>query len=429
MTEFIYALLPEHLLLLGLFALLGLEMGKANVRSAAWVVNGALIGGCLVLLQQNARDYTAHLAEGELYIDSLALHAKLVLLGAALLLNVTMRRDTSIKSRFLICSSLLGALVMMESAGFISLFIGLEMLSLPAFALMVHRAGETAAAEGAFKYLLLSSVATALVLFGVAFAYGASGDLSIASFMTLLSVNSPEAIAASILIASGLFMKAAVFPFHGWAPDAYAAARLPVTSFLASVVKGAVVLTLLRVFMTSAVHDGVVLAVGALAVLSIAFGNIAALKQQRFKRLLAYSSIAHAGYMMTALLDTTGARVHDLLWYVAIYALTIIIACASFSALRGEDHDEVQALDGAFYVRPGAALLFGLSMLSLAGLPPLPGFFAKVFIFSSAIASGHLLVAILAFIGSFIGVTYYLRLFFRLFAADATSLQTAPEKA
>ena len=153
-----------------------------------------------------------------------------------------------------------------------------------------------------------------------------------------------------------------------------------------------------------------------LSLLSIWFGNITAIRQRSFKRLLAYSSISHAGYMLFAFVGAGGSRISDLLWYVAIYAATVIVACASFSVLAGEN-DDVQATDGAFESHPVAALVFGLAMLSLAGLPPLPGFFAKLFVFSSVIASEHLAAAVLAFIGSFIGVTYYLALFFRQFAA------------
>ena len=164
--------------------------------------------------------------------------------------------------------------------------------------------------------------------------------------------------------------------------------------------------------------------IATLGVISILFGNTTAIRQTTFKRMLAYSSIAHAGYMMFAFVDTTGGRVSDLLWYVVIYALTVIVACASFQALsRGED--DLHTLDGAFQSRPVAALIFGLAMLSLAGLPPLPGFFAKLFVFRSAIASGFLVPAIVAFVGSFIGAIFYLAIFYRLFATQRAEEKVA----
>ena len=130
--------------------------------------------------------------------------------------------------------------------------------------------------------------------------------------------------------------------------------------------------------------------------------------------------------MLFAFVDATGSRAEDLLWYVAIYAATVILACASFVALNPGEDDGVQSLDGAFHTRPAAALVFGLAMLSLAGIPPLPGFFAKLFVFKSVIASGYLAPAVIAFVGSFIGVTYYLSLFFQLFAAGPRSDLQAP---
>jgi NADH-quinone oxidoreductase subunit N len=183
------------------------------------------------------------------------------------------------------------------------------------------------------------------------------------------------------------------------------------------VVKGAVILGFVRVLTTVPLGSAVTAVVVTLAVASIVFGNATAIRQTRFKRLLAYSSIAHAGYMLFAFADLSGARASDLLWYVGIYAITVLIACASFARLCPAADDDVGLLDGAFHARPAAALVFGLALLSLAGLPPLPGFFAKLFIFRSAITSGHLGWSIAAFVGSFIGVTYYLGLFYRLFAS------------
>jgi NADH-quinone oxidoreductase subunit N len=261
------------------------------------------------------------------------------------------------------------------------------------------------------------------MLFGIALGYGVTGSLAIAPFADAVHAGAPPAVAAGLLVASGLFLKAAVFPFHGWAPDAYSSARLQVTGLLASIVKGTVILALVRIFGTVGLNAATTAVVVVLAMLSIFYGNFAAIKQRSFKRLIAYSSIAHAGYMVFALVDTTGGRASDLLWYVAIYASTVIVACATFAVLCPGEGDDVQALDGAFGARPVTALVFGLAMLSLAGIPPLPGFFAKLFVFTSVVASGYLAAAAVAFVGSFIGVTYYLALSFRLFAGDA---QTAP---
>jgi NADH-quinone oxidoreductase subunit N len=417
-TDLFHALLPDHLLLGLLLALMLLEMLKADARIAGALVNLTLFTACVILVRQYAQAYDANPVAGEIHVDHFALLAKLVILGCGLLFSLTGPARVTIKSRFLVAASLLGALIVMDSAGFISLFLGIEMLSLPTFALIVHGNGRNCASEGAFKYLLFSSLAAALLLLGIAFAYGLTGTLAIDAFVELVDAGSAPALAAGVLVASGFLLKAAVFPFHGWAPDAYAAARLPVTCFLASIAKGVAILALVRIFAAATLNPAIVAIVAVASLLSIFYGNLAAIKQRGFKRLLAYSSIAHAGYMLFAFVDTTGSRVDDLLWYVGIYASTVIIVCASFSCLCPRDQDDVAALDGAFKAHPAAAVIFGLGMLSLAGLPPLPGFFAKLFVFRSVIASGLLSCAIIAFIGSFIGVTYYLRLFYRLFDTD-----------
>ena len=417
-ADFWTALLPDHLLLGLLFVVMALEMLRVDERVAQPLLIVTLAAAWVVLLRQYATGDSVTLVADEFRIDRFAVLAKVVIVGCGLLWSVLLRGRVTFKTAFLASSSLLGASVVMDSAGFVSLFIGVEMLSLPAFALMVHGAGDTAASEGAFKYLLLSSVATALLLFGIALSYGATATLAVDAFTASLKGGAPEAATAGILIASGFFLKAAVFPFHGWAPDAYASARVPVTGFLAAIVKGTVVLALVRIVSTLPL-EAFAPAIGVLAVLSIYFGNIAAIRQQRFRRLLAYSSIAHAGYMLFAFVDRTGSRPDDLLWYVAIYAATVIVAAAAFTVLSPGDSDDLDRLDDTFRAHPAAALAFGLAMLSLAGIPPLPGFFAKLFIFKSVIASGYLVAAVIAFVGSFIGVTYYLALFFRLFATEA----------
>jgi NADH-quinone oxidoreductase subunit N len=425
--KLLYGLLPEHLLLGLLFALMLLEMFKPRPRVGGRLVTVVLFAAVAVLVRQYAVGYEVELLPGEIHIDRFALLAKLVVIGSGLLWTMMFPSQLDFKSAFLLCSSLFGASIVMDSAGFISLVLGIEMLSLPAFALLVHLGGASGS-EGAFKYLLLSAVASALLMFGIAFSYGATGLLSIDAFAHIASGESALGAAATVLIASAFFVKAAVFPFHGWAPDAYSAARIHVTAFLAAIVKGAVILAFVRILPGVALGAETVAIITALSIGSILFGNAAAIRQHKFKRLLAYSSIAHAGYMMFAFVDVTGGRATDLLWYVIIYALTVIVACASFSRLCPGEQDDVQALDGTFQSRPIAALIFGLAMLSLAGLPPLPGFFAKLFVFRSVIASGHLVPAIIAFTGSFIGVTYYLGLFYRLFTASTQPTGADPNR-
>lgn len=427
-NDFFHALLPEQGVLGLILVLMVLETLRRDPRLARLAFAAVMLAGLGVLLQQLMAGFSAVPIPGELQVDRLALLGKAVLMGCGLALTVGFEHPGGFKFWMLLASALLGGMVVLDSAGFATLFIGIEMLSLPAFALMVQGQGHTPASEGAFKYLLMSSVGTALLLFGISLAYGNTGSLAIADFARALSGSGPVQ-AAGLLVLCGLFVKAAVFPFHGWAPDAYAGARLSVTAVLASLVKAAVVLALLRITAGVVLEATAPSLVAALGIVSIVFGNVAALGQKRLKRMLAYSSVAHAGYMIFALVDSTGSRTQDLLWYVAFYAFGTLLACAAFARLspaRDDDaDDELSALDGQFARRPLAALLLALAVLSLAGMPPFPGFFAKLFVFKSVIASGHLVAAIAAFVGSFLGLAVYLNIVLRLFRTDAEPANAA----
>jgi NADH-quinone oxidoreductase subunit N len=415
-ADLFYGLLPEHLLLALLVVLMLIEIIGRGERAAGLLFVLATGAGCGVLLAQLGQNYSVSVVAGEIAVDRFSLLGRLAVLACSVVYGFTcLGNDNRPKFWMLLNASLLGACVVLDSSGFISLFLGIELLSLPAFALMVHRASETDATEGAFKYLLLSAVASAMILFGISLAYGSVGTLNILDFTSSLAVGGRLKLAATILVLCGFFLKAAVFPLHGWAPDAYSGARLQTTAFLASIVKAAVVLGLVRVFGNAPLGEVLTVVVVILGVASILYGNITAIRQANFKRLLAYSSIAHAGYMIFALSENTGGRTEALFYYVAVYALTTIVACSCFAMLTQCDEDDLDALDGAFAKRPLPALLLAACLLSLAGIPPLPGFLAKFFIFKTVIASGQTAAAVLAFTGSFIGVTYYLGIVGRLF--------------
>jgi NADH-quinone oxidoreductase subunit N len=433
-SEFWYALAPDLALLGAVVVLMLLETLRVGARWGQGAFVAAVAVALAVLLRQLDQGYTAVVIAGELEVDRLAVAGKAVLLlcgaGVAAWFPGSARPH---KFWILAAASMLGGMLMLDAASFATLFLGIELLSMPAFALIVQGQGRTAATEGAFKYLVLSSVASALLLFGASVAYGLTGSLGLREFGRLFHAGGLQAQAALLLVLSGLFLKAAVFPFHGWAPDAYAAARLPVTAWMASVVKAAVVLALVRTVDGFALGGSTTAVVTGLALVSIAFGNLAALGQLKFRRLLAYSSVAHAGYMIFALLDATGSRGSDLLWYTAIYGVTTVLACAAFAALCPGDDDRLERLDGLFARRPVAALVLALAMLSLAGVPPMPGFFAKLFVFKSVVASGHTAWATLAFVGSFLGLAYYVGVAMRLFRATPTpaagATHPAPERA
>lgn len=426
-ADLFYGLLPEHLLLALLVVLMLIEIIGQGGRIAGFLFTLTVVSGCVVLLSQLGQNYSAVVVPGEIGVDHYALASRLVVLACGAVYSIScLGNNQGPKFWMLICSSLLGASIMMVSSGFVSLFLGIELLSLPAFALMVYRAGSTDATEAAIKYLLLSAVASATILLGISFAYGSVNSLMIHDFATILSGGNALGVAASILVLCGFFLKAAVFPFHGWAPDAYGGAKLQVTTVLASIIKAAVVLALVRVFGEAPLNAYMTSMVVVLGIASILYGNLTAISQTTFKRMLAYSSIAHAGYMIFALVVTTGNRTDALLYYVLVYALTTITACACFVMLVPGDSDELVSLNGAFARRPLPAVVLALAALSMAGIPPLPGFLAKFFVFKAVIASGQTWPAVLAFAGSFVGVTYYLGLAARIFKPQGE--QTVTER-
>jgi NADH-quinone oxidoreductase subunit N len=425
-NEFWYALAPDLLVLGAAVVAMALEVARVGARWSQAAFVAAILGALWVLFGQFSDQYSAMPVAGELVVDRFAVAGKGVLLLCALGVAAWFPGSPRAhKFWILAATSLFGGLLVLESASFATLFLGIELLSLPAFALIVHGQGRSAASEGAFKYLVLSSVASALLLFGASIGYGLTGSLGLEAFAGLAATGSLRAQAALLLVLSGLFLKAAVFPFHAWAPDAYAVARLPVTALMASLVKAAVVLGIVRIVGPATLAAAAVSVITALAIISIVFGNLAALGQPRFRRLLAYSSVAHAGYMIFALLDSTGSRGVDLLWYTAFYGLMTVLACASFAVLCPGDDDTIERLDGAFARRPVAASLLALAMLSLAGVPPLPGFFAKLFVFKSVIASGHTMWAVIAFVGSFLGLAYYVGIALRLFRPGPALVQAS----
>lgn len=422
-TDLIYGLLPEHILLGLILLLMLLELLNIDKRAGNALFLLSLLGGAAILGLQLFQGYSADIVANEIRIDRFAEISRLVILSCGIILGVySLTSEACYKYWILIASSLLGAMIILDSAGFVSLFMGIEILSLPGFALMVHRSGTTNATEGSFKYLLLSSVASALVLFGLSLVYGSTGTLSIAAFTSAVTAGGVQNLAATVAILAGFFLKASVFPFHGWAPDAYSSARLPVTAFLASIVKAAVVLGLVRILANTTLSPEAVGVIAILSILSLFYGNITAIHQTAFKKMLAYSSIAHAGYMMFALTDNTGGRTEALLYYVAVYAVTTITACACFSILS-PDNDNLDNLDGGFKNHPLASIILSLSVLSLAGIPPLPGFLAKFFIFKTVIASGHLVPAVIAFVGSYIGTFFYLGIVLRAFKGEQAIAQ------
>jgi NADH-quinone oxidoreductase subunit N len=304
-------------------------------------------------------------------------------------------------------------------------FIAIEVLSLATYSLAAYLRRGKRPSEAAFKYLVLGAISSALLLYGTALLYGASGSTLFSELAK--GRGSSLYLAGLALVASGIAFKIAAVPFHAWTPDVYEGAPTPVTAFMAAGVKTAAFALLVRVFLSA--EAGTVAQASAfsgilagLAVLTMIFGNLLAVPQRSVKRMLAYSSVAHAGYLLVGVLSASvaGARekaLAGLLFYLAAYAATAIGAFAVVGALERRsrlDDEPAEAWDlerfaGLARRRPALAFAMAVFLLSLAGVPPTAGFVGKLYIFQAAVGAELYGLAILGVVTSAMGVYYYLR--------------------
>jgi NADH-quinone oxidoreductase subunit N len=314
--------------------------------------------------------------------------------------------------------------MMLASANdLLTVFIGIETMSIAVYVLTGSWRRSSKSSEGAMKYFITGAFATAILLYGIALVFGATGTTSLPTIASRVhAANNPLFIIGMLLLVVALGFKIAAVPFHMWAPDAYEGAPTPVTGFMAAGVKAAAFGALLRIFGVAFNRpelafgaNGWASALAILSVLTMTLGNLAALKQDNIKRLLAYSSIAHAGYLLigVAALATVGdAARAPLLYYLLAYTFTTIGAFGIVAWL-GNRGDERLLLDdwaGLASRHPAAALAMTVFMLSLGGVPPTAGFFAKFYLFRAALEkSGLLWLVIIAVLNSVVSVYYYLR--------------------
>ncbi len=302
-------------------------------------------------------------------------------------------------------------------------FIAIEVMSLSTYALAAWMRRGRKPAEAAFKYFLLGAFSSALFIYGSALVYGATGSTL---FSAIPRGSGPLVVVGIGLVGAGLAFKVAAVPFHLWTPDVYEGAPTPVTAFMAAGVKTAAFAVLARVLVS--VWGGAALAssfggvVAVLAILTMLFGNLLALPQRSVKRMLAYSSIAHAGYLLVGVVaaGAAGAResaISSVLFYLAAYTATVIGAFAVVGALErrgapGEEHEDswdLSRLAGLAKRRPGLAFAMTIFMLSLAGVPPTAGFIGKLLVFKAAIGAQAYGLAIIGVLTSALGAYYYLR--------------------
>ena len=328
----------------------------------------------------------------------------------------------------LLVFSTVGAMALAASGDFLSFFVALETMSLGVYCMIGLRRGNLRASEASLKYFLLGSFAAALTLMGGALLYGATGHTDFVSIGRAIGtigkagsfVNAPTILIALALVVAGLAFKISAVPFHMWTPDAYEGAPTPTTTYMAVAVKSAAFAVLLRILVVG-FGDPRLMSWGTgwpqvlawLAVLSMVVANVIAGRQESVKRMLAYSSIAHAGYALVGVVAAMGSAqgTSSVLFYMLTYTVSTV---GAFGALilcgrRGAEAVSYEDLAGLGKRHPAAALAFSFFLLSLAGVPPSAGFFGKLYVFSAAVDSQLNVLAVIGLLNSVIGAYYYLR--------------------
>jgi len=416
--------LPELVLAVLIMALLmfGVFRGDSSTRAVSWLSIIAMVV-TIVLVGMGPAEKT--IAMNDMFVtDGFARVFKtLVLIGSsiALILSFSYNRDHQME-RFeypiLILLGTLGMMLMISANDLMSLYVGLELQSLSLYVIAAFRRDDTRSTEAGLKYFVLGAVSSGMLLYGSSLIYGFSGSTNFAGIAKAL-VGVPHAqvsiglITGMIFLVAGLAFKVAAVPFHMWSPDVYEGVPTPVTAFFAAAPKVAAVALFLRA-MLSPFGDLVTdwrQVIIFISVASMLLGSFAAINQRNIKRLMAYSSIGHVGFALLGLAAGTQEGVRGVVVYMTIYMVMTLGTFACILAMKRENGmvETIDDLAGLGRTHPAMALAMGIFMFSLAGIPPLAGFFAKFYVFMAAVNSGLYMLAVIGMLASCVGAFYYLR--------------------
>jgi NADH-quinone oxidoreductase subunit N len=388
--------------------------------------HGAAFGGLAVAATVIPRQITALLI-----VDGYGLFYAALILAASFVVTLLAygylkgRADNVEEFYVLQLLATLGAVVLVVNRHFASLFLGLELLSVALYALIAYLRTDERPIEAGLKYLLLAGASSAFLLFGGALLYAELGTMEFDSMARLLAaeegVRSVFVLTGLAMTITGIGFKLAVVPFHMWTPDVYEGAPAPVTAFVATVSKGAVVALLLRYFVQAGAYPygSLMLVFGLIAAASMVVGNLLALLQSNVKRILAYSSIAHLGYLLVAFVAGGPLGVEAVTYYLVAYIVTTLGAFGVVTVLSEKERDaeSLEAYRGLFWRRPGLAIIFTAALLSLAGIPLTAGFIGKVYVLLAGIQSALWLLVVLLVFNSALSLVYYLRIVVEMYAA------------
>jgi NADH-quinone oxidoreductase subunit N len=415
-------LLPE-LIVAGsalLLLLIGAVRGEKNAGFIAALAIVALLATAWFVSAPITPEI--HAFGGAFVIDGFARFAKLlILLGSVvtlLLAQDSLKAQGLAKFEFpvLVLTSTLGMMLMVSAASFIALYMGLELQSLSLYVLAAFQRDSLRSSEAGLKYFVLGALSSGMMLYGISLIYGFTGTTE---FSTIAHVVAHSGVGTGLIFGIvfmivGLAFKISAVPFHMWTPDVYEGAPTPVTAYFSMSPKVAAMALFLRVMLVAfpgAIHQWQQVII-AISVLSMALGAVAAIGQTNIKRLMAYSSIGHMGYALLGLAAGTAMGVQSVLLYLLVYLITNAGVFACILAMRrdGENFETISDLAGLARTQPKLALAFAAFMVSLAGVPPLAGFFAKFYVFMAAVDAHLYVLAVLGVLASVIGSYYYLRI-------------------
>lgn len=330
-----------------------------------------------------------------------------------------MDRERSREAVALALFAALGGMLMTTANDLVVLYVSMELATMPAYVLVGYARTDERSLEGTLKYYLLSLLTSLIMLFGLALLYALSGSTSYAS----LDIAAPGTVGlmAAMFVAVGFLAKMSAAPFHYWAPDAYAGAPAASVAFVSTVPKVAALVAMARLLLALAVHaPGLLVVLSVAAVLSMVVGNLAAYPQTDVRRLMAYSGVAHVGYLLVAL-SAGAAGAGAAVYYVIAYA----IPSMAIMLIAAEEGVTLEGLTGLWSRKPWKAWLVVLFLLSLVGLPPLAGFFGKLYLFSAALGAGLVWLVVVAVLASVVSLGYYFRIVRMMFAKPADPARAA----
>ena len=327
---------------------------------------------------------------------------------------------------FILC----GALMMFNFNNLAMLFIGIETLSISLYVMAGSRRFEVKSNEAGFKYFLMGSFMSGFLLFGIALIYGASGTFyldKIYQYTQTNSANLPVTFhVGAVLIVFAMLFKTSSAPFHFWAPDVYEGSPTLITAMMSTLVKVAAFAAFYRLLSHTFLYvfPSVETVIAISAVLTVSIGNFIALNQTNFKRLLAYSGISHAGYLLLAVISLRGNTESSLLYYAVGYSVSTLAAFSvAMLVFKAAGNENIDALNGLGKKNPLMAATLTMAMLSLAGIPPFAGFFGKYYIFSEAMKNGYFYLVLVAIINSIIGVFYYFKPILAMYGQPANEIE------